>query len=139
MTSSNSLSFLDKTAASVLDQLTEGLDLGDSRKHDRERGFMPVHVEHLHDGALGALFSVAHYYEQNGDLVPDPDVVFVRHADGWSPLSFQDARAYREAVTFQEDGTIEVNAREQRRLAVFCNLWMRNIQEQQALPARVTR
>ncbi len=123
-------------AALVLDELTDGLDVGESRKIDRGLGFMPVHVECLQRTSLGPLFSVAHYYEQNGDLVPDPDVVFVRAAAGWSPVSFQNSIAYRVAVHFHADGTIEVDEKEQADLVSFCNLWMKNIYAQQGLSPR---
>jgi hypothetical protein len=122
---------LSRLAATVLDELTADLQVGESRKIDRGLGFMPVHVECLHRATPGLLYSVAHYYEQNGDLVPDPDVVFLRRADGWSPVSFQNSIAYRVAVHFHDDGTIEVDEREQRDLVIFCNQWMRNIREQQ--------
>jgi len=75
-------------------------------------------------------------YEQNGNLVPDPDVVFVRAADGWSPVSFQSSIAYRVAAHFRDDGTIEVDEKQQADVASFCNTWMRNIQEQQGLSPR---
>jgi hypothetical protein len=127
------LKVLSRAAAAVLDELTSGLDVGDSRKIDRGLGFMPVHVECLQRTGLGLLFSIAHYYEQNGDLVPDPDVVFVRTANGWSPVSFRNSIAYRVALHFHEDGTIEVDEKEQTDLVSFCNLWMRNIREQQGL------
>ena len=132
------LKFLPRTAAAVLDELTDGLGVGKSRKVDRGTGFMPVCVECLQQTGLGPLFSVAHYFEQNGDLVPDPDVVFVRAADGWAPVSFQNLVAYRIAVTFYEDGTVEVDAHEQRDLVQFCNQWMKNIREQQGLSTRKT-
>ena len=57
-----------------------------------------IEIECLQQTSIGPLFSVAHYFEQNGDLVPDPDVVFVRAADGWAPVSFQNLLAYRIAV-----------------------------------------
>ena len=119
---------VSRNAAVVLDELTADLNVGDSRKMDRGLGYMPVHVECLHRSGLGLHYSVAHYYEQNGDLVPDPDVVFVRPADGWSPVSFQNALAYRVAVHFHEDSTIEVDEKEQADLVQFANHWMRNIQ-----------
>jgi hypothetical protein len=131
-----SLRTISGRAADVLEALTEGLDVGDSRKIDRGLGFMPVHVECLHRSGLGPLFSVAHYYEQNGDLVPDPDVVFVRAATGWSPISFQNSVAYRVAVHFHDEGTIEVDEKEQADLVRFCNTWMGNIQQQQGLSPR---
>ena len=100
---------------------------------------MAVHVECLHRSGLGLLYSVAHYFESQGDLVPDPDVVFLRAPAGWAPASFQDSRVYRVAIQFHEDGTIEVHEKEQRDLVSFCNLWMRNIYEQQGLSPRKPR
>ena len=134
------LKVLSKKTALVLDHLTEGLAVGDSRKVDGGTGYMPVHVECLQRTGLGLLYSIAHYYEQNGDLVAAPDVVFVRAAEGWSPISFQNSIAYRVAVDFHADGTIEVDARQHRDLAEFCNdTFMPNIEEQQALPTRRSR
>jgi hypothetical protein len=131
------LKLLSRVAAAVLDELTADLDVGDSRKIDRGTGYMAVHVECLHRSGLGLLYSVAHYFEQNGDLVPDPDVVFVRRSDGsFCPVSFQSALGYRVAVHFREDGTIEVDEKEEADLVSFCNLWMKNIQEQQGLSPR---
>jgi hypothetical protein len=130
------LSVLSRAAATVLDHLTDGLGVGDSRKFDRGVGYMAVHVECLLPTGIGPLFSVAHFYLANGDMVPDPDVVFVRSADGWAPVSFQNAIAYRVAVHLHEDGTVEVHEREQRDLVSFCNMWMKNIREQQALPTK---
>jgi len=79
------LKVLSHAAAAVLDELTANLDVGDSHKIDRGTVYMSVHVECLHGSGLGLLYSIAQYYEQNGDLLPDPDVVFVRAAAGWSP------------------------------------------------------
>ena len=110
---------VSRNAAVVLDELTADLNVGDSRKMDRGLGYMRVHVGCLHRSGLGLHYSVAHYYGQNGDLVPDPDVVFVRPADGWSPVSFQNALAYR--------------------VVQFANHWMRNIQEPQGLSPRRSR
>src|SRR5688572_17664601 len=112
---------LSSSAAAVLHELTANLDVGDSRKMDRGLGYMPVHVECLRRTGLGLLYSVAHYYEQNGDLVPDPDVVFVRRTEGWSPVSFQNSLAFRVAVHFHHDSTIEVDEKEQRELVSFSN------------------
>src|SRR5690349_5579060 len=41
------------------------------------KGFMPLVVEAIGPGPRGLpMVSVAHYYEQNGDLMKDPDMVF---------------------------------------------------------------
>jgi hypothetical protein len=42
-------------------------------------------------------------------------------------------------VTFHDDGTIEVDEREQRELTRFVNVWMKNVSEQQGLPTRRPR
>ena len=130
------LKFVSRDAAAVLDALTVCLAQTDSRKVDRGTGFMPVHVECLRRSGLGLVYSVAHYYEQNGDLVPDPDVVFVHAAGGWTPISFQNSLAYRIAIHFHDDGTIEVDEKEQADLVSFCNNWMKNIRAQQGLAAK---
>ena len=79
--------------------------------------------------------SVAHYYKQNGDLVCDPDVTFlVNVADQQiAPMTFeQGGMAYRVAIHF-EDGKLLCDQREQQSLAKFCEMWLRNIADQQGL------
>lgn len=97
---------------------------------------MAVHVECLHGTPIGLMYSIAHYYEQAGDLCCDPDVTLVRTADGWSPVRFQNSIAYRIAVRFHEDGTVEVDEREQRDLISFVGTWMANVREQQGLTVK---
>ena len=50
-----------------------GLDLTAEQSHLRleNKGYMPLVIEKTGKN----LVSVAHYYEQNGDLIADPDVV----------------------------------------------------------------
>lgn len=126
-------------AAAVLDELTGDLAVGHSRKLDRGAGFMPVHVECLQETSLGPLFSVAHYFESNGDLVADPDVVFLRRPDGWAPIAYQDSLAHRVVACVREDGRVEVDERGQRELVRFANHWMRNVAEQQELGIKRSR
>lgn len=125
---------VNRISQRILVRLTEGLDVGTSKKVDNGGAFMAVHVE-MHrwiDGSV--MVSVAHYFEQNGDLVPDPDVVFVRRADGmFAPISFQNSLVFNQPVCCLEDGTIEVDAREQASIASFANTFLRNIGEQQGL------
>lgn len=128
-----------KQASAVLDELAEGLAVGASRKVDRGTGYMAAHVECLQQTELGPLFSVAHYYSQGGDSVPDPDVVFLRRPDGWAPISFQSALACRVAVHFHETGVVEVDEREQKELVRFANLFIKNVGVQQGLPTQSKR
>ena len=65
---------IDGTAAAIFERLVEGLKAGESRTIDNSDGvFMAVHVERLSRNK----FSIAHYFEQEGDLCCDPDMTFV--------------------------------------------------------------
>ena len=128
-------------AASVLDELTRDLALDEHRKMDRSPGFMAVVVEHLEQREIGSLYSVAHYFEQNGDLVADPDVVFLRRGHGlWTPVSIQaPLGGYRVVVRVREDGRVEVDERGQRELVRFANILMQNVAAQQGIKTKRTR
>ena len=127
-------------AAAVLDELTAALNVGESRTIDCGTGFMAVHVECLRQTPHGAVFSVAHYFNANGDLVADPDLELLRRSDrSWAPLSFQDSLAHRVVARLRDDGTVEVDARGQRELVRFANHWMRNVAAQQGIRPRRTR
>jgi hypothetical protein len=135
---------LGKTATKIFMELIAGIPIGDAKKLDNARGsFMAVSVDHLgRDSRGGALYAVAHRYEVNGDLVPDPDVEFYVVDDP----SLPDAKAiyptaidhgalgYYRHVHFDSAGQpARVASRGQAALATFCDGWMRNIASQQGL------
>lgn len=128
---------VSKAAAQVLDRLTEGLaNWGDHRKVDNAPGaFVPVSVENVGNlGNIGPLFSVTHYVEQQGDLMRDPEMIFLRGGDGsYYPTYYRNdfVGAERFSVREDENGQIRVAPREQADQAVFAGTWMRNIKEQQ--------
>jgi hypothetical protein len=141
-------------AARIFFQLVDGLAAGEARRLDGAgRGFMPVSVDCLTrervgaDGAdVGALYAVAHRFESNGDLVPDPDVEFYVVADPADPLGravyptaidHPPPFGYRRYVDLGTDGIPEaINRRGQADLARFCDRWMKNIAQQQGLVVR---
>jgi hypothetical protein len=108
-------------------------------------GFMPLCIECIGVSPHGPKLvqvSVAHYYEQNGDLMRDPDMVFdVSTSDDrqmgwrsgqWRPVSFRQDRwpqVFREAV-FVEQGRVLVRPKLLRDLMVFARTWNRNLGEQ---------
>ena len=128
---------LNEQAEAIFRKLTEGLvKVGDHRKVDNAPGsFMAVSVEIIGRSGLGPLISVAHYYEQNGDLMRDPDVVFLIGADRHVyPISFrQDNLGIYLESAYVEDGVWKVRVKMQADLCSFCNQWMRNIDDQQQL------
>jgi len=134
---------VNQQAQLVLDKLTEGLvEPGDSRKIDNSNGtYMKVHVAFMQDviegNVKGKVFSIAHYYTQNGDLMSDPTMQFLKSPSGsYYPISYrQDGLGiYRESVQWDDNGGIvSFSPREQRDEAIFAGQWMKNIKTQQEL------
>ena len=122
---------LDATAEQIFRCLTEGLiKVGDSCRVDNSTLFMPLHVEVIGRHGQWPIFSLAHYYEQNGDLVCDPDVTFLV-AEQVHPLTFEQGGViYQVAVQFKGEA-IHLNEPLQAQITEFCNQWLRNIAEQQ--------
>ena len=132
---------LNKQAKAVMDQLTEGLN-GGHRKIENNKSFMAVHVEEIstiEHNPNGPVFSVAHYYKQNGDLMSDPDMTFLKGLTGeWFPLSFQQDGGfpiYQEVIaeTFDDGRIKSYRPKLSADLTSFANTWMKNIKEQQNL------
>ena len=95
---------------------------------------MAVSVEIIHECSFGKTVAVAHYYEQNGDLMADPDMTFLICPGGQVvPMTYQQDNMgiYQRAVGFIEGGKMEVYWRMQTDITKFANDWMRNIKQQQ--------
>jgi len=141
-------------AAKVIDKLVAGLDQpGDAKTfdaHDYTKnwngGTMAVHVEnigHYPSTGTGKLYSVAHYYKQNGDLLADPEMIFWaaktrdragRFVDTYYPTYFkQDPIMEEESAIFQDGKLHSFYPRLQADHTRFANMWMNNIKEQQNL------
>jgi len=137
---------LNKTATEIFLLLVDGLSgHTTSRKVDNAPGlFMPIVVERLEDDP--EIYSLAHYYEMNGDLVPDPDAEFLvvrgtrsgGEVVGIYPVAIdQGPLGYRRYAQPEGGGRVRVTARGQAELAEFCNQWMSNVADQQQLLVRL--
>ena len=126
---------LSKAAKKVMDKLVEGLkEPGDHKEVDNSDGFMSVHVEHIGTCNLGEMFSVAHYYSQNGDLMKDPDMVFIRADGDYFAIEFQqDPLIYQRAIEWVDGKAKHVYPKIQKDMTRFANQWMKNIRQQQKL------
>jgi hypothetical protein len=103
-------------------------------------GFMPLVIERIGRGPRGLpLISVAHYYEQNGDSMRDPEMTFESGADGnLYPVSFQQDGGfplYQEAVFKNEAGQTLIRPRLIQQLTSFARTWSGNLRTQGFLSA----
>jgi hypothetical protein len=73
---------------------------------------------------------VAHYGEQNGDLMADPDMTFSIKA-GWRPMTFTNhyVGVFTRA-SWYEDGILLTDTRAHKDLVSFVRVWAKNIREQ---------
>lgn len=100
--------------------------------------FMPLSIEDIGTSGDGnRLVSLCHYGEQNGDLMCDPDIVFMFHAlpDGLAaePVSFRNdyMGLCQEVYRYDDDGKrTHVVPRLKRELQAFSITWFRNLHQQ---------
>ena len=79
--------------------------------------------------------SVAHYFEQNGDLVADPDIVFFMDEASWVPIEITQVFGYQHVAFLRADGERIIAALpdDQLAVAVFADDWAQNIRDQRWL------
>jgi hypothetical protein len=128
---------LNDRATVIFRKLTEGLKkVGDHQQWNNDSSFMAACVEIIGQTGLGPLVSVAHYYLQEGDMMRDPDVVFLIGADQHVyPISYrQDGLGIYQEAAIVEDGKWRVRPKMQADIVKFCNdTWFPNLNEQQQL------
>ena len=86
-------------------------------------GYQPLVIERH-----GDMISVAHYFEQNGDLIADPDVEL--HYPSWVPTAITQAFFGYRTKFFEQDGKTYVDTRFHKQVSEFLTMWARNIKAQ---------
>jgi len=110
------------------------MDNGGYAKIKNSEVYMAVVVESIGSTPLGLEVSVAHYYKQNGDLMADPEMVFlVSDVNGdIYPFSYlQHGLGLNQVAVRLEGSKIFIKQKLQRDITRFANQWMKNIQQQQ--------
>jgi len=109
----------------------EKMEIGSSQISKSE-GFMDLHVDILSDGIVEQrqvkVISLAHYYEQNGDLVPDPDMTIRIYSQSKmaEALTLQDYFGYQQVYPTQAT----VNSAVKASLNSFLKTWLNNCIQQ---------
>jgi uncharacterized protein YqiB (DUF1249 family) len=88
-------------------------------------GFMDLILENYGTNSI----SMTHYYEQNGDLIPDPDMTIKIDHD----LKYVEALTYQDSFIYQnvhidDKGTYDHKIKNQ--LNRFLGQWLRNLKNQ---------
>jgi hypothetical protein len=118
----------------TVERIIETLHNGGKWQHIRIENdpYMPLVIEHVGRSPQGNnMISVAHYFEQNGDLCQDPEMVFEVGPAGWLPVFFQQAipPIYREAIVFK-GGEVLIDRRQMADQKSFARVWDRNLKHQ---------
>ena len=96
----------------------------------KSSGFMDLTIETLGNGCI----SLTHYYEQTGDLVPDPDMKIQIHPETQiaRALHFQNSLGYWEV--YPEEG--KVHPFQLKAQNEFLTMWLRNLKAQGFYPKK---
>ena len=84
----------------------------------------------------GTVYSMSHYFEQEGDLVPDPDMTFIalkNNPESFYLATFQNMLSYTEALYKNDKDIWVINNSKQADITFFANTWFKNIKYQQGL------
>jgi len=76
-------------------------------------GYMDLIINRLPGLGTEGSVSIAHYYQQNGDSVPDPDILFT--LPDWVPVEYEDSLRYTRDVG---------------KISAFASFWAQNLIDQ---------
>ena len=122
------------SAKKVIQQLEAMMIDGYAKIDNANDAFMPVVVEQVGENQI----SIAHYYEQNGDLMADPEIVFLKKEYSYGieyyPIyeRMSGLGSDVELVIF-ENRKPKMISNLQRQTASFCTTWMRTITMQKGI------
>ena len=122
---------LDKKATEILRAL---LALKTTKIDNTDGVYMPVHIELIDRTENYHHFSLAHYGQQNGDAMRDPEMLFALHKDSQQFIPYYYRNDYcgieQYSVKWTTEGVL-LNRRLQVEHTAFANQWLRNIAAQQ--------
>ncbi|MBI3519515.1 MAG: DUF1249 domain-containing protein [Bacteroidetes bacterium] len=117
-----------KVIPDLIKYIQEGKYHGKSEK-DPDSGLMNLNYDFVREDKNGNyIIALSHYFEQNGDMVADPDMqirLFPEQKVA-EAMAFQDQFGYKE-VYQEKDGKEYVDLRRKKDLNSFLNQWLTNI------------
>lgn len=124
---------LDRKAAEILRGL---LALQTTVIDNTDGTYMPVHIEIIDRSEHYNHISLAHYGEQNGDAMRDPEMIIALHKESQQFIPYYYRNDYmgveQYSIKWTEKGVLP-NSRLQADHITFADQWLRNIAAQQGI------
>lgn len=129
---------INQTAKKIMQKILSVMESNGTtyQKFDNSDGvFMPLSVEIIGETSMGREVSLAHYYEQNGDLMADPEMIFLEKNGEFYPAYYkQDGLGLEKySIKYDREKMIGYNRALQKDQTQFANMWLKNIKYQQEL------
>jgi len=128
---------LNKKSTEILNKMISMQEDGYVKIDNTDSSFMPVSVEVIFENELYKQISLAHYYEQESDLLADPEmvIIYVKASGLFIPSYFkQDNLGVEQESVIMNLGEIRgVRTKMQADHSSFANMWLKNIKHQQNL------
>jgi len=128
---------LNQTSTATLNNMVSLMEDCYVKIDNSDGTFMPVSVEMIYENDHFKIYSVAHYHEQCGDLLADPEMCFIylKSLGLYYPSYFkQDSLGLEQESIIVKDGEIHgCRPKMQADNTEFANMWLQNIKNQQNL------
>ena len=117
-----------KIIPNLIEHIREGKTYGKSEKGP-DSGLMSLNYDFIREDKNGNyIIALSHYFEQNGDMVADPDmqIRIFPEQEVAEAMTFQDQFGYKE-VYREKDGKEYVDLRRKKDLNQFLKQWLTNL------------
>lgn len=113
----------------ALKAIIPDLDTFKAAKKLSSRGYMDLHIDFLGVDRPGVRrISMAHYFQQNGDMVADPDMEILIHLESQmlEAVTYQDQFGYKQV--YPQPGMFDPKLK--KSLNQFLSTWLKNLRSQ---------
>lgn len=93
-------------------------------------GFMPLTFDLVHRAPGIAQYAMAHWYEQHGDMIQDPEMIIEFKGETVEALSIQHSPPFNRVIPVYSDDRTRYSPVQKREQNDFLKLWLRNIKAQ---------
>ena len=128
---------LNKKSTQTMNKMVEMLEEGYVKIDKCNSAFMPVSIEKIFESNRYKIFSVAHYFEQYGDLMAAPEMCFIysKTLGLYFPSYYKQDNLgiEQESVLMEGDEIKGYRVKMQADHTQFANMWLGNIRNQQNL------